>query len=299
MPRLSVSALKTYNSCPKKYWFEKVSGEPVEYTHHMDAGTLCHTAFYMAYGTPGEIVYVGAKPGLHDKLAAGIPLVEGEDYRYLKTSWTVREGFHPEDGVAMFSALWHRDPELLGEDRELRAAYDKLAQTDAQPSNFVPGPLKDLKVGNPKKLAENWYAHYLKMVEQSLAQPLEYPVVEIEREVEYMLGSQKCVGYIDLVLAGPQGDIFVDLKSGYSKPNSRDLFFDEQMNCYYRLQPTDIWYYHLRSGEILPVDENLSLQTFLDRVADQVALAIENNYYPERYSKDCLYCAFRQKCIGT
>jgi hypothetical protein len=83
-----------------------------------------------------------------------------------------------------------------------------------------------------------------------------------------------------------------------SRPNDVELFFDEQMNCYYQLGPKDIWYYHLKTGAIVEIDQNFALTEWYGQVADETMRAIAAGYFPKRFSSDCVYCSYRAQCIG-
>lgn len=280
MTRLSVSALRDYNTCGHYYYLKRIVGKDAYNSHHAAAGSLVHDSFYMAYGRPVELIDKG---------------------NFKKVRWEVTGEFHPEYALAMFDALWWGDPGRLGEHANvLTPYYEMLAQTTPPPENFVTGQKKALKASSQEALRAAWCEHYREMLEGGVAQPFDLPVKEIERELTYTLGEHEAVGYADIVLENPNtgGEIYVDLKSGYNKPNEQELFFDEQMMSYYQTGPEDIWYYHLRSGELIAVDENVPLQRMIAEVANQTAVAIDSGYFPKRFSKDCVRCPFRVECIG-
>jgi putative RecB family exonuclease len=50
--KLSASAVKTYDQCPKRYWFNYIDHAPKKQWEHFDLGNLCHHAleyFHLAY----------------------------------------------------------------------------------------------------------------------------------------------------------------------------------------------------------------------------------------------------------
>lgn len=280
LPKLSVSALNDYHRCGYYYKLRRVDKVPVEETHHMAAGSILHEAVYMAYGKPVD---------LHD------------NGRFLKSRWEVYPDarFDPQLGLYLFDALWEGD--VSGDaPAEVWAAYEMLSETTPPPRNFKPGPKASLKKAkNQRELKEAWKQHFREMLEQVLEKPFDLPVIEIERKLTYNLGSTEATGYADLVLEDHDGEIGVDLKSGYNKPSDAELFFDPQMNAYYQSGFKSMWYYHMRSNTIVEVEPNLQLQAWFGGVAEETSRAIQAGYFPKRFSKDCVYCPFRAQCIGT
>jgi hypothetical protein len=279
---ISVSALRDYHRCGYYYRLKRIEKLPSEKSHHMAAGSAIHEAFYLAYGVPIELVDNG---------------------RFLKPRWEVLPGrFEPGQALQLFRLLWWRSGEAEDDvDRTVYDAYMLLKDVVDVPTNFKTGQKKALKADNQEDLRKAWYGHYHDMLEASLAKPFEHPVIEIERKIEYQIGSHQAVGYIDLVLqdASDKGEIYIDLKSSYNRPSDVDLMFDEQMNCYYQTGPKDIWYFHLRSNEVIGVDPNFQLMQWYGAVADQTVQLIEAGVFPKRFSSDCVSCEFRTRCIGV
>lgn len=62
----------------------------------------------------------------------------------------------------------------------------------------------------------------------------------------------------------------------------------------------DFWYFHMKSGEILSVDDQPELRVFLAHTADQVSEKIAQEDFTPRFTKDgCAMCAYFKDCVGT
>jgi CRISPR/Cas system-associated exonuclease Cas4 (RecB family) len=303
-PRLSVSALRDYRRCPRYYYEKRINKRPEKVTHHMAAGNIVHSAFYMAY----------AEPVVHHSTQTGRS----------KIGWRVTGEFAPQKASALFTALWNRVPVRPGSSDETRqkaeqaerqilselpaplhAAYALLADDVPYVENFAPGSVKALKGEKQHELKAGWGEHFKKMLEASLEQPFSYPVREIEREVNFYLGGVEMKAYIDIVLDaskeyGDGAEVHIDLKSGYSKPNEEELYFDDQIQTYYLAgNPREFWLYHMRSGELFAIDRNQPLIDSLNGMAAQDAISIENEFFPKRFDKsECSRCAYRKICHG-
>lgn len=303
--RLSVSALRDYRKCPRYYAFKRIDKIPEIMTHHAAAGNLVHASFYMAYG---------------------YPVVDHNlQTDRTKLRWEVSGDFSPKNAIAMLEALWWREPVRDHNDEEeieraeakeeeileklpehLHQSYLLLADDNPEVTNFVPGMKKALKGNSQKSLREGWFGHFKEMLVSAVQQPLPYPVKEIEREVRGTIGGINMLAYLDLVLDGalrfgPDSEIGIDLKSGYNKPSTDELFMDDQIQTYRKLTGVDdFWLFHMRSGEMFSVDYNEKLVESLEVMAEEDALAIEMGYFPKRYDKQtCNRCAFRKHCHGV
>jgi CRISPR/Cas system-associated exonuclease Cas4 (RecB family) len=301
--RLSVSALRDYRSCPRYYYEKRINKRPEKVTHHMAAGNIVHDSFYMAYGRPVMDSSIGVR----------------------RVSWEPHGSFTPHHAQMMFRALWQRVPvgegshdktvrsaekqELLTLERlpsELRSSYEVLASTTPFVKNFVNGQTKRLKGSTQAELKEGWGEHFQEMLDNSLTDPLPFPVIDIEREYAFQLGGVSMKMFGDLVLDAskkyePGAEIGVDLKSGYSKPSEDELMMDDQMQTYYvATGAREFWLYHLRSGEIFPIERSEPLIESLHEMAAQDAISIENEFFPRRYDKSqCARCAYRKACHGV
>jgi hypothetical protein len=195
----SVSALRDYHKCGHYYKLKRIDKLPSTDTHHMAAGSLMHDAFYMAYAEPIDVVDNG---------------------KFAKAKWEVHGAFTPERALEMFEALWERKPHKnWGKSSVFHPMYERLIATNEPVKNFKPGAKASLKGKNQKELRAGWKQHFEEMLRGALKEPFKFPVVEIERRIEYSIGSTQAVGYIDVVLRDPadNGEIFVDLKSGLGK----------------------------------------------------------------------------------
>ena len=300
--RLSVSAIRDYQKCGRFYYYKRVAKIPESRSHHADAGTLVHNTFYAAYATP-ELT--GTVTGRN------------------KIAWKVHDDFKPDLALALFDLFWNRvtlgQPfeELVphvrealfhnspAERGELLAAFRALEDEMPVVTNFKPGQLKALGKGqklSQGQLKHGWGDHFRAMLEASLKEPFRHPVKEIEREVVYKLGSTEMLGYVDIVLETLGGEeVFIDLKTGYNKPSDKELRIDDQVQGYYEAQhPVDFWYFHMKSGEIISVDDQPELRRFLAHTADQVSEKIHQEDFTPRFTKDgCAQCAYFKECIGN
>lgn len=306
--RLSISSIRDYQTCPHYYYLKRVQKVPETKSHHADCGSLVHASFYAAYGEPQ---------------------LELDTKGRMKTTWKPTGEFHPLRAAVMYQALWnrqpndpmvHEDPSGLWADQQIvnllskhglkdtdyleavkwtREHFPKLSPTVGIPSNFKKGQLKALKDDNPVRLKQNWGTYFYEMLYDALQEEFQWEVVAIEREIHYQLGGEDTIGYVDLVLDGPGGDIYVDLKTGYNKPSKGELFLDEQIAAYYSTNPNDFWYYHMRSGELFSVERNEAAVGLLNDVARDTARGIRMGYYPKRFTKDgCAYCSMRKACFA-
>lgn len=294
--RMSVSAYRDYRKCPRYYKLKRVDKHQEEKKHYLAAGNVGHNAFYMAYGFPAE------------------EYDEASDR--MKMKWQVTGDFRPHDAMLMYELLYwrHIDEDgnrVLDDGMEIpehmSRAFSLLNEDTPVVDNFVRGRKKALKSDSQEELREGWHIHFKEMLEKSLKAPLPYPVVDIEREVWFVLGGTQMVAYIDLVLDGSDAhgegsEVFVDLKTGQTKPGANELFLDDQVATYYYAggeQVHDFFMYYMNSGSLLAVDKNDALIQTLPEMAEQDSINIQNEHFPRAYEKQkCSWCPFRKECFG-
>lgn len=274
--RLSVSALRDYNRCPQYFKLSRVDKHPREtQRHYMWAGNVVHAALESIYGVP--VFDAGQRR----------PRWELADVAKL--------------GVAneVFDSLWHHDPSYANDDRaqEVYSALNKELSTPPA-SNFAYGQLKATKSKNHLERRDGWRVQYSAMVGQAALLGYKYPVIDVERRVDYNVGGVPLLGYIDLVLKGPEGEIFVDLKSG-RKPSDRELEWDDQIALYYLAgQPSSFWYHSLKAAAIYEVARNDELCRALELNTPEIMRQIQARNFPRRLSGDCAICDLRLTCMG-
>lgn len=285
--RLSVSAVRDYQRCPRYYYLARVAKVPEDFTkHQMWAGSVLHACFQLAYAVPSQ----------------------PDDGR---TQWAVDNSGTLQDCLDLFEMLWegemHEDPTATeytrAEDAYLELKKDKhMAPPD--PRNFAYGATKALKDKNHDARSRAWKEYYLSMLTKSLENGLPYEVISVEHEVRYTLGDTEMLGYIDLVLQKPDGKlVYVDLKSGARCPSDSELAFDDQMNAYYTASyngklPEEVWYSHMKTGTIMAVPKNLPMIESLEETVPLVMASIHEGDFRKRPTSDCAKCSRRKSCMG-
>jgi CRISPR/Cas system-associated exonuclease Cas4 (RecB family) len=268
--RLSVSALRDYHQCPKRFYFKRIVGLPEPESPHAVYGTLVHTAFYHAYAYP----YAD----------------EG------KVKWVLTGGFDPDQALAVYDRLTAREK------------WDTPKDSHEELLFSIAPALTDLSIGKGRTKAmtgrEGWTAHFRDMLSRALEKPVE-SLAAIEHEVRYSMGGVEMLGYIDLVIEGEDGLILADLKTGYNAPSESELHLNDQIARYYVAMPEakNFWLWHMRSGNIYEVPRNDKLISFLTRtdrlVYDLIHADVPDEVkFAPRFGEHCTYCPFQSQCFG-
>ncbi|API81817.1 RecB family exonuclease [Thermus phage G20c] len=268
--RLSVSALRDYHQCPKRFYFKRVLRIEEPTSPSAVYGTIVHLSFYHAYGFPSP-----GPEGVH---------------------WTLTGGFDPRFALEVYDRLTGREKWDAPKDGHEELLF-----------SLAPA-LTDLNIGKGRTKSmqgrEGWTAHFRSMLERSLQQPLPAPLA-IEQEVRYSMGGVEMLGYIDMVLEGSEGPVLLDLKTGYNAPSESELRLNDQIARYYVAVPEakDFWLYHMRSGNIYKVPRNDRLIDFLTQT-DRLVYDLIHSDIPEevkfapRFGEHCAYCPFQSRCFG-
>lgn len=293
--RLSVSQLRDYYRCPRYYKLKRIDKLEEEKKHYLAAGNVVHNSFYTAYAFPVEEY--------------------DAEFDRMKVRWEVTGDFEPAQALAIYDLLYWRSKNEAGESQldrdypigDLDRMYRLLDEDTPVVDNFTKGRKKALRADSQDKLREGWHEHYRDMLEKSLATPLPYPVVDIERKINFVLGGNPMVAYIDLVSDGskdygPGTEIFTDLKTGQNKPSTNEIYFDDQAATYYYAggsKVQDFQFYYMNSGSLLAVDRNQGLIDTLPHMAEDAAINIQNEHYPRAFDKQkCSWCPFSKECLG-
>lgn len=281
--RLSVSAIRDYQRCGRYFYFKRIRKLPDPMSHHAPAGSLIHSCYYAAHA---------------------IPSIQGKSPQTVK--WTPTGHFNPELAMSLFHALWDGTPSDDIQTLELQ----QIIQSELSPvANFRAGQLKSLGKGQhwtQAQLKEAWGHYYATMLQNALQVLLPYPIAEIERKVTWKQGDAEMLGFIDLVLDAGDTEVGIDLKTGYNKPSMKELSMDDQMHAYFLAskeadKPLELFYYwHMKSGELLPIRPCEDISALLQAASQQVAHAIQQGDFKPRYTKDgCAYCTYLKACIQT
>lgn len=303
--RLSVSALRDYNSCARKYYFKRVAKLPDPMSHHAPAGTIIHNSFYAAYAEPTM------QPDINSDR--------------MKTVWFVHDQFEPEMSLALFDMFWHRQRADQPFDQLIQYAqvgklditklerYFNALSTEMPVLNdypFRPGQLKALGKGqklSQKELRKGWGEYFRAMLTGVTEKPLPHPVKEIEREIIWNQNGVEMIGYIDIVMEKSPGvEIGIDLKTGATKPSEKWLAIEDQMLSYYTaseltnpdVKMAEFYYWHLKSGEMYLVKDNKKAREFLKHAAVHVSNKIAAQDWSPRFDKEnCSMCTYWSECV--
>ena len=265
--RFSVSALRDYHACPKRFYFKRVMKLPEPTTPNMVYGSIVHAAFYTAYA---------------------VPKANGQ--------WEVTGEFDPAWALTVYDRLTSRNDGDTPADNVDEVLFSQLPTL----TNLNIGK------GRTKAMAgrEGWTAHFRNMLSNALNAPLPNPIA-IEQRVEYRMGGTAMLGFIDMILLDEEvGKVLVDLKTGYNAPTEAELRLNDQVARYYKAIPdaNEFWLYHMRSGKLYAVERNEKLISFLSKEDSRIATLVNSEAdvdtkFPRRFGEQCAYCPFSNRCL--
>lgn len=287
--RFSVSSVKSYINCGKKFNFEKITKVPPapESSHYRWLGKVVHTSMYQSIARFNS------------------------DSDEIKRWDIVTNTPSTEDALKFFNKAWEGAPSDDDEDVYMKSLYP--FEIGSKPyGRFWPN--KNLAILNLDKQEQDrlefgWKAVASDMVRSGveLIKGI-HEVVQIEKELNFKMLERDFKGYIDILGRDVDGKLeFYDGKTSWRKPQVKDLEKDLQFIAYsvalrkeYDLDYYPVGYYmHLRSGSLVPVKVTDEIVKKSEKMLGNVFSNLEDDIYFDDFGGSlCAYCDFKHLCYG-
>lgn len=278
--RFSPSAVKSYNSCGRKFKFEKIEKVRVEKenTHHRWLGRLVHVSIYSA-------------------VAMLVP-----DDQQRKNWKIIHKAPEMEKALDVFEKLWHQS---FKEGDYVHSLW--LAEVGEKPKLKSQKKKVSLRTDDPAVLEVEWKKVAREMVVNGVELLKRIAVIsDIEKRLEFQLLDHNWISFLDIRAENPSGKmIYFDFKTSWDKPSPKDVAYDPQFITYsyalkkeYNLDYYPVGYLlHLRSGKYVEFRMTEDNYKYLHGYVKETYQGIEREIFTLASNNWlCPYCDFKDLC---